>query len=283
MNPLEPRFWGNMAAICLDLHQTGFSVIKGYDSNVDIPLASSLMDDWWQWFVAGGDDRYLFDPETQAGWFPVEKSEKAKGRTEVDLKEYYHYFPHAGAPPHLEEKTRKHFDQMLRFSNELLGWLGSFVSANVDDDVPDLVELSEGSPYNLLRVLYYPPIPSGVEDLDRLPITRAAEHTDINMLTFITAPTTKGLQVFSEEHGWMDVPVDEDHIIVNVGDALDLATRGFLKSARHRVVIPDGDERFKSRVSMPFFLHARPDAILSGEITAQEHLRKRLRELGVAS
>ena len=37
----------------------------------------------------------------------------------------------------------------------------------------------------------------------------------------------------------------------------------------------------KSRISLPLFLHPRPDVVLSGRHTAKSYLHERLTELGV--
>jgi len=60
---------------------------------------------------------------------------------------------------------------------------------------------------------------------------------------------------------------------------LQLATGGYFRSTTHRVI--NGDSAHLSRYSMPMFLHARPDVILSGSKTARDYLQERLRELGL--
>ena len=48
-----------------------------------------------------------------------------------------------------------------------------------------------------------------------------------------------------------------------------------------RVLNPTGEEAKKSRISLPLFLHPRPDVVLSERHTSGSYLQERLRELGV--
>jgi isopenicillin N synthase-like dioxygenase len=52
-------------------------------------------------------------------------------------------------------------------------------------------------------------------------------------------------------------------------------------STTHRVINPEGTDVTKSRISLPLFLHPRPDVKLSERHTAGSYLTERLKELGV--
>ena len=84
-------------------------------------------------------------------------------------------------------------------------------------------------------------------------------------------------------------------LVVNIGDMLDRLTNGRLRSTTHRVVNPSGEAARRSRYSMPFFLHFRPDFVIEplatcvteGDspqppISAHAFLQQRLREIGLA-
>jgi isopenicillin N synthase-like dioxygenase len=62
---------------------------------------------------------------------------------------------------------------------------------------------------------------------------------------------------------------------------LQEASGHYFPSTTHRVVNPKGSDTTKSRISLPLFLHPRPDVVLSDKYTADEYLKERLRELGV--
>ena len=69
-------------------------------------------------------------------------------------------------------------------------------------------------------------------------------------------------------------------ITINNGDMLALGHGQSLP-----VDDPPGDEpdagQNVSRYSMPMFLHPRPDAPLTADVTADQYLQKRLKEIGL--
>jgi isopenicillin N synthase-like dioxygenase len=79
----------------------------------------------------------------------------------------------------------------------------------------------------------------------------------------------------------MDVPAEFGNLIVNIGDMLQETSGGYFPSTIHRVVNPTGGQTKRSRISLPLFLHPRPDVVLSDRYTADSYLKERLRELGV--
>ncbi|THV74728.1 putative 1-aminocyclopropane-1-carboxylate oxidase [Aureobasidium pullulans] len=85
----------------------------------------------------------------------------------------------------------------------------------------------------------------------------AKGHTDYNTLTFLFHQPVSGLQVQTPE-GWKYVKSFEDTIIVNVADALEFLSGGYLKSTVHRVIRPPPDQADKPRLGLIYF--ARPEA-----------------------
>jgi isopenicillin N synthase-like dioxygenase len=92
----------------------------------------------------------------------------------------------------------------------------------------------------------------------------------------------------------MPVEAPPGQIIVDAADMLRNLTNGLLRSVTHRVVAAPGSEE---RLSLPFFLHPRPNVDLTplpgcvartgGQArfqaqTAGEYLHRRLREIGLA-
>jgi len=110
---------------------------------------------------------------------------------------------------------------------------------------------------------------------------RAAAHEDINLLTILPAANEPGLQVKTKDGNWLDVPCDFGNLIINIGDMLQEASGGYFPSTTHRVVSPEGADTSKARVSLPLFLHPKPEVVLSSRYTADSYLMERLRELGV--
>ena len=79
----------------------------------------------------------------------------------------------------------------------------------------------------------------------------------------------------------MPIRADFDNLVVNTGDMLQEVSGGVFPSASHRVLNPIGPSKNLSRMSLPLFVHPRPDVVLSERHTAASYLSERLSELGV--
>ena len=140
---------------------------------------------------------------------------------------------------------------------------------------------------SILRLLHYPPLP---EDRDPNAI-RAAAHEDINLITLLVSASAAGLELKDHDGKWLPIESDPNSIIVDSGDMLSRLTNDVLPSTTHRVVNPSDSNT--NRYSMPFFMHPHPEAVLScvesckgdgakyADITAQDFLLQRLREIGL--
>lgn len=146
---------------------------------------------------------------------------------------------------------------------------------------------------SVMRLLHYPPLgPDAPEGA-----IRAAAHGDINTITLLLGAEEAGLQLLGKDGAWHAVDVPEGALVINVGDMLERLTAGKLVSTTHRVVNPSGAAALRSRYSMPFFLHFRPDYLIEplpdcvaemGEdaiaesISSHDFLMQRLREINLA-
>ncbi|MGE4132028.1 MAG: isopenicillin N synthase family dioxygenase [Bdellovibrionales bacterium] len=140
---------------------------------------------------------------------------------------------------------------------------------------------------SILRLLHYPPVPANTP----AGCVRAAAHEDINLITLLVSASGGGLELLTREGQWLAIDTSPDNIIVDSGDMLARITNHLIPATTHRVVNPSGPN--VSRYSMPFFMHPNPDAVLSclpscrgdnvryPDITAQEFLHERLREIGL--
>lgn len=258
------------------LHETGFGVL------INHPLQQALVEkiyaDWLDFFNGTDKQQYAFSAETQDGYFSTEISETAKGHTQKDIKEYFHVYPWGRIPAQLKADAMDYYTQANRLAQQLLSWVQQHTPADIAAGYSEpLSQMIDGSRLTLLRVLRYPPL-TGQEPAGSL---RAAAHGDINLLTILPAANEPGLQVLSKDGQWLDVPSDFGMLIINIGDMLQEASRGYYPSTQHRVVNPTGEGAKRSRVSLPLFLHPREDVVLSERYTAHSYLDERLRELGV--
>jgi isopenicillin N synthase-like dioxygenase len=258
------------------LRNTGFGVLKNHP--IPQSLVESIYENWKAFFYTQDKHEFLYDKQTQAGFFPAEVSEVAKGCTKKDIKEYFHVYPNGRVPEKLEADIREYYRLANEFASTLLSWVQEYAPDDVKAKFSiDLKDMIVNSDQTLLRVLHYPPM-TGDEEPGAI---RAAAHGDINLLTVLPASNEPGLQVQSSDGGWIDVPCDFGSLIINIGDMLQEASGGYFPSTIHRVINPSGKASDKSRISLPLFLHPRPDVVLSERYTADDYLNERLRELGV--
>jgi isopenicillin N synthase-like dioxygenase len=266
---------GAPQAFCNSLKQTGFAVLKNH------PLQQSTVEgiynEWLSFFKSGAARNYPYDQTKFDGHFSTQVSETAKGNTVKDSKEFFHIYPWGRYPSEVSDAARRYYASASELAAKLLGWIEEQsppeVKARYRQPLPQMIE---GSEQTLLRVLHYPPLTG-----NELPgSVRAAAHEDINLITLLPAANEPGLQVKTSDGNWLDVPCDFGLLIVNIGDMLQEASGHYYPSTSHRVLNPTGEGATRSRVSLPLFLHPRPDVVLSDRYSAASYLAERLRELG---
>ena len=214
--------------------------------------------------------------------------EHAKDRDTPDLKEFWQVGRAGpGLPDNVfatevdgfEATMLALFHALDGVASDLLGGIERYL----DWPVGFFEDLTRGG-NSVMRIIHYPPLTGG--DVPEGAV-RAAAHEDINLLTVLPVSTQPGLQLMTRAGEWVDVRTPPDVMVCDTGDMMQLLTDGRLRSTTHRVVNPsEGADR--SRYSMPFFCHPRPDAELApardGEpaILAHDFMMERLRAIGVA-
>ena len=256
------------------LRNTGFGVLK----NHPIPelAVTDIYSHWKEFFNGAEKEQFLFDSEKYDGFFPRALAETAKGNSIRDIKEYFHFYPWGRCPDALKQELDDYYQATVEFAATLLGWVERQTPAEVAAGYREpLKEMINGSTQSLLRILHYPPLDSDVQP----GAIRAGAHEDINLLTLLPAANEPGLQVKAKDGSWLDVPCDFGNLIINIGDMLQEASGGYFPSTTHRVINPEGHDSSRARISLPLFLHPRPDVVLSDRHTAGSYLQERLAEL----
>lgn len=258
------------------LRQTGFGVLKNHPISQN--AVENIYKTWHSFFQSESKHLFHYNVQTQDGYFPPSVSEIAKGFTKKDIKEYFHFYPNGQCPEHLRDQIQDYYDAATDLASELLSWIEKYspekVALNYSQSLSSMIADSDQS---CLRILHYPPL-QGNEEAGAI---RAAPHEDINLITILPAANEPGLQVKDHNGQWVDVPCDFGNLIVNIGDMLQECSGHYYPSTTHRVVNPVGQNRHKGRISLPLFLHPKPEVVLSDRYSARGYLRERLQELGV--
>ena len=263
------------AAFMASLQEYGFAAVV--DHPLDDDRVARIYGEWLAFFYSGKASGFRMDPVKQDGYFSLEEAEHAKGFVERDFKEYFQFYPWGRCPESLQADLASHFAAAVDLGAELLNCIARSLPEAVTAELTEpLRDMIHGSEQSMLRVLHYPPVPTGRS------VLRAAPHEDINLLTLLPAADGPGLELQLRSGEWISVPHSPGQLIVNIGDMLQEATGGYLPSTSHRVATPDTEQPAVSRMSLPLFLHPRPDVVLSSRYTARQYLMQRLDELGVA-
>lgn len=125
------------------------------------------------------------------------------------------------------------------------------VAHGLDLDADGFTDRWCRDPVVLFRIFHYPPAGASAEATGGV-----GPHTDYGLLTLLAHDGVPGLEV--EIAGeWVPVTAETNLLVVNVGDMLERATAGRLRSTRHRVTTPEVD-----RYSFPLFLDPGWDAVV---------------------
>lgn len=227
--------------------------------------------------------------------------EHAKGRSEGDLKEFWHFGQYVSAddpianeyPANIEVSELPEFAEVGKNVYQTLEQTGKHMLRAIAlylelDEFYFDSKIYHGN--SILRPIHYPPITHEPKSA-----VRAAEHEDINLITLLMGASADGLQVLNKQGEWISVTALPDQLVVNVGDMLQRLTNNKLKSTTHRVVNPPKEKWGTSRYSIPFFLHPRSEMRLDclpncitpenpihySPISAGEYLNERLAEIGL--
>ena len=109
-------------------------------------------------------------------------------------------------------------------------------------------------PEVLVKIIRYP-APSAEHSTDQ----GVGAHHDSGLITFIMQDDVGGLQVL-RGHDFVDAPRIDGAYILNLGEMLQLATNGYLRATKHRVVSPAVG---RERISIAYFFNPSMEATLA--------------------
>ena len=151
------------------------------------------------------------------------------------------------ALPTLRPAVLAWYDEARRVSIELLQCIAVALGQPAEWFDPWFDEQT----HDHLKVIRYPG--SLVRDGDQ----GVGAHKDYGWLALLVQDDLGGLQVQALDGTWLDATPVPGTFVVNIGEMLEVATRGYLRATVHRVVSPPTTQ---DRYSIPFFLGPRLDA-----------------------
>ncbi|KAG8904758.1 hypothetical protein FRB99_001235 [Tulasnella sp. 403] len=211
------------------------------------------------------------------GWVKMRQEKlDAQGYPGGDIKEAYNmrlFDENNKAQQPLPPLLAAHEDEIAQFMRSCHGLCMSLLRAFARAiELPDDFFTSR-HPYDrpqgsILRLLYYPPTEL-LEAEDNRNDIRAGAHSDYGSLTLLFQKDVGGLQILlpsspdSPIPRWLNAPVLNDSVLVNIGDLMEFWTGGQFKSTMHRVALPRTREEAGPRFSIAFFLHPDDDVLIS--------------------
>lgn len=101
-----------------------------------------------------------------------------------------------------------------------------------------------------LRLIHYPYNPE-VKDAEGI-----GAHTDYECFTLLL-PTAPGLQVLNKQGEWIDIPLIENTLVMNIGDMMEILSNGKYLATKHRV-----KKVCEERYSFPLFCACNYDTVI---------------------
>ena len=155
-------------------------------------------------------------------------------------------------PQNMRPLWEEYFRVMEQFAHEL-----HQLCALALDLPEDYFDALIDKHFSVLRALHYPKLTKQPEPGQ----VRAGEHSDYDDLSICAVQP--GLQTRNRNGEWIDVPVVEGALVVNIGDFLMRWTNDRWVSNRHRVITPPLDsEANERRLSLIYFCNCNYDAII---------------------
>ena len=278
----------------------GFAVVS--DHGIDRALIAEAERLSREFFALPEDAKraYFIEGGGGARGYTPYRTEKAVGYVTTDLKEFWHvgrtlpegsplerFMPANVWPVELPE-FREVFEQLYTEFDKAGLKILSAIAIHLGLE-PDWFENTVDQGNSVLRLLHYPPVENAEGAV------RAAPHGDINTITLLLGAEEAGLELLSRRGEWIPVSPPPGALAVNIGDMLSRLTNDRLRSTIHRVVNPQGEASRRSRFSMPFFLHFRPDFVIETlpqcvdadhpdqyePLSSHDFLMQRLREINL--
>ena len=238
--------------------EVGFLYIKGSQLS-DVPF-NDLIAVAKSYFDQDDDKKmadYIGKSLNHSGYVPV--GEEQFGTGTFDLKEAYDinydYTGPAQRPllgPNLWPQddefkivVKGYYEKLRTIGNQIFGAFALALGLEEDFFKPHI----QNAP-SQLRLIHYPFNPNATETAG------IGSHTDYECFTLLY-PTAEGLQVVDKDGQWVDIPLIENTMVMNIGDMLEVMSNGRYLATKHRV-----KKVKEERYSFPLFFACDYDYIV---------------------
>ncbi|XP_021349214.1 UPF0676 protein C1494.01-like [Mizuhopecten yessoensis] len=192
------------------------------------------------------------------GWVPFE-TETINAERTVDYKEGFNYMPADNIElwPDVEN-FESSVKEVYNKSHQLALRILDLVSIGLKlEDGAFLRKchklISQKGNTTLMRNNYYPTIPKDKAVNPKQ--ARFGEHSDYGTLTLLYQDNVSGLEIRTLEGEYIPIAPIPDTVLINIGDLMQRWSSDKLIATKHRVLIPDHeDRRRKVRQSTAFFI-----------------------------
>ena len=247
------------AALDKACKEVGFLYLKGEQFNFEyVQDLIQVTKAYFEQDLALKMQRYIGLSKNHSGYVPVGE-EQFSGQS-YDLKEAFDVnYDYQGAktdcpllgptlwPEDAQfKRTVSQYYQHLRGISQQI-FRAFALALGVNEDFFD-AKITEAP--SQLRLIHYPYNPE-VKDAEGI-----GAHTDYECFTLLL-PTAPGLQVFNKQGEWIDIPLIENTLVMNIGDMMEILSNGKYLATKHRVK-KVGEERY----SFPLFCACNYDTVI---------------------
>lgn len=255
------------AALDQACKEVGFLYLKGSQFNFD--YANALIEVTQSYFtqdLASKMQHYIGLSKNHSGYVPV--GEEQFSGNSYDLKEAYDInydyssarsdCPLLGATlwpdhPHFKSTVSQYYAHLRQISEQIFS--GFALALGVDEDF--FAEKITDAP-SQLRLIHYPYNPE-IQDAEGI-----GAHTDYECFTLLL-PTAPGLQVLNKAGEWIDIPLLENTLVMNIGDMMEILSNGKYLATKHRV-----KKVSEERYSFPLFCACNYDTVIEPVVKTED-------------
>lgn len=247
------------AALDQACKDVGFLYLKGDQFNFD--YAKSLVELSKSYFEQDLDTKmqhYIGKSSNHSGYVPI--GEEQFAGNSYDLKEAYDVnYDYQGSrtdcpllgptlwPDHPNFKTivSQYYGHLRTISEQIFSAFA--LALDVKEDF--FADKINDAP-SQLSLIHYPYNPD-IKDAEGI-----GAHTDYECFTLLL-PTAPGLQVLNKAGEWIDIPLIENTLVMNIGDMMEILSNGKYLATKHRV-----KKVSEERYSFPLFCACNYDTVI---------------------